>query len=56
MSDSYIISLACLTKFFLGINRIYDGVEAETRKSQALFQIIIVLSAALHKGLCLSDG
>ena len=23
-----------------GINRIYDGVEAETRKSQARFQII----------------
>ena len=29
------------------INRIYDGVEAETRKSQASFQIIQVSSEAL---------
>ena len=30
------------------INRIYDGVEAETRKSQASFQIFQVSSEALH--------
>ena len=30
-------------------NRIYDGVEAETRKSQAFFQIIQVSSEALPR-------
>ena len=31
------------------INRIYDGVEVETRKSQASFQIIQVSSEALPR-------
>ena len=31
------------------INRIYDGVEAETRKSQASFQIFQVSSEALPR-------
>ena len=31
------------------IKRIYDGVEAETRKSQASFQIIQVSSEALRE-------
>ena len=34
---------------FLHIKRIYDGVEAETRKSQASFQIIQVSSEALPR-------
>ena len=33
----------------IGIKRIYDGVEAETRKSQASFQIIQVSSEALPR-------
>ena len=31
------------------INRIYDGVEAETRESQASFQIIQISSEALRR-------
>ena len=33
----------------VGTKRIYDGVEAETRKSQASFQIIQVSSEALPR-------
>ena len=38
-----------LTGTGLKIKRIYDGVEAETRKSQASFQIIQVSSEALPR-------
>ena len=37
--------------FVADTNRIYDGVEAETRKSEASFQIIQVSSEALPNNL-----
>ena len=39
----------CLSHVGAEIKRIYDGVEAETRKSQASFQIIQVSSEALPR-------
>ena len=37
---AYAFKAKCLRSQSYVINRIYDGVEAETRKSQASFQII----------------
>ena len=36
----YVINVFVVYRYQLKSNRIYDGVEAETRKSQASFQII----------------
>ena len=39
-ADIIMFGIITMIFFFILINRIYDGVEAETRKSQASFPII----------------